>query len=84
MDKFNWKRLWRVINDTDDNWISVAMAIIVLLGGSALVILIVALAFEYTKESAIVALAICAIIIIIGIRRLIKEYKTKKYYDDYD
>ena len=84
MEKFNWKRLWRVINDTDDNWISVAMAIIVLLGGSALVVLIVALAIEYTEVAAIIALAICAIIIIIGIRRLIKEYKTKKYYDDYD
>lgn len=82
MDKFNWKRLWRVINDTDDNWISTAIAIIILLGGSALVVLMISVGFEYPEASGIIALAICAIIVIIGIRRLIKEYKTKKYYDD--
>lgn len=82
MDKFNWKRFWRVINDTDDNWISTAIAMIILLGGSALVVLIISLAFEYPEAAGIVVLTICAIIVIIGIRRLIKEYKTKKYYDD--
>ena len=82
MDKFNWKRLWRVINDTDDNWISTAIAMIILLGGSALVVLIISLAFEYPEVAGIVVLTICAIIVIIGIRRLIKEYKTKKYYDE--
>lgn len=82
MEKFNWKRLWRVINDTDDNWISTAIAMIILLGGSALVVLIISLSFEYPEAAGIVVLTICAIIVIIGIRRLIKEYKTKKYYDD--
>lgn len=82
MKNFNWKRLWRVINDTDDNWISAAIAMIILLGGSALVVLIISLAFEYPEAAGIVVLTICAIIVIIGIRRLIKEYKTKKYYDD--
>jgi membrane protein implicated in regulation of membrane protease activity len=78
MEKFNWKRLWRVINDTDDNWISTALAIIILLGGSALVVLMISVGFEYPEAAGIVVLTICAIIVIIGIRRLIKEYKTKK------
>lgn len=82
MKKFNWKRLWRVINDTDDNWISTAIAIIILFGGSALVILMISVAFEYPEATIIIALTICAIIVIIGIVRLIKEYKTKKYHDD--
>ena len=82
MKKFNWKRLWRVINDTDDNWISTAIAIIILFGGSALVVLMISVAFEYPEVAGIVILTICAIIVIMGIIRLIKEYKAKKYYDD--
>ena len=84
MKNFNWKRLWRVINDTDDNWISAAIAIIILFGGSALVILMISVAFEHPEASGIIALTICAIIVIIGIVRLIKEYKAKKYYDGND